>query len=1003
MDAFPSSPTAAGPLSLVTVKAIIGLLERASLAFCVTDGEGRLLQAHERFLACLGLEPDQLEGFALERLRHDLPPTQARTWFREAFDRPGESSEAGIWRHEDGRELPIRMTVVGLRTEVGDRLLVWGRDHSGEKLILDRLMESAGHQRHLAEGIYALSLTRTREEVFQVLMGRAAAILPGPHWFLGRIEPEEARRMMTLSEWSPSLRERLGPRIQGLGFPIADTGFAREVCDHRRLCFVADAAAAPDMVQASTTATYGLRSLLGAPLVFEGRITGVLFGVTFQDEAPIEPRESQFSILQNLTRIAALALERIQAEARLEASASLARNLAAAVKELAGATHEDALVASLFRWAAKLAPLPEWWFNRFDPLSRTTSTTHWTPGLETYGTAEEIRRPISVHDSPMIEGVHLKHRRIHIPRCEGHPDLPDQERWPFRTFLGLPLVHEGQVVGSLSGGSFGAQGHVHVSDDRFEALESLAEAAGLVMNRVHARAALEAEEARFRLLFEQSPDPILLVSEGRIVDANAAATGLFGLERGAMLGLPMSSFTPERQPDGEFSVSGCAAHMEAALSGTHQRFEWTFLCASEREAICQVDLTRLEHGDQPIIHAIVRDLTVQKRAEAERVALERQLFQAQKMESLGVLAGGIAHDFNNLLMGVLGHAGLALEQLNPLHPIRKNLESIQKAGQRAADLTRQMLAYSGRGQFIVKQLDLSSQVEEMLHLLEVSIPKSVLLRLDLHRELPAVSADASQIQQVIMNLVINAAEAIGEASGAITLTTGTQHLGAKEMRRMLVGQDAAPGLFVCLEVADTGCGMDADTLHRIFEPFFTTKFTGRGLGLSAIMGIVRGHQGALCVDSQPGRGTLFQVFLPAKGVSADLPAYQEQEAAWDDRGTVLVVDDDETVRTVARQTLELKGFQVLEAQDGRVAVDLVQAHAGAIHLVLLDMTMPHMGGEEAFREMRALQPALRVILSSGYNESEAMSRFRGKGLKGFLQKPYGPRDLIAKIHSALEG
>ncbi|GLH74512.1 hypothetical protein GETHLI_30140 [Geothrix limicola] len=984
------------------MEAIIGLLERASLAFCVMDGEGRLLRADERFMDCLGLGPEDLEDFAIERLRHDLPPSQARAWFRDAFDRPGEASEAGIWLHEDGSELPIRMTVVGLRTEVGDRLLIWGRDHSGEKLVLDRLMESAGHQRHLAEGIYALSLTRTREEVFQVLMGRAAAILPGPHWFLGRIEPEEAQRMMTLSDWSPSLRERLGSKIQGLGFPIADTGFAREVCDHRRLCFVADAVASPDMVQPSVTATYGVRSLLGAPLVFEGRITGVLFGVGFQDETPIAPRESQFASLQNLTRIAALALERIQAEARLEASAGLARNLAAAVKELAGAPDEDALVACLFRWAAKLAPLPEWWFNRFDVASRTTSTTHWTPGLEAYGTAEEIRRPISVHDSPMVEGVHLKHRCIHIPRCEGHPDLPDQELWPFRTLVGLPLVHEGQVVGSLSGGSFGAQGHVHVSDDRFEALESLAEAAGLVMNRVHARAALEAEEARFRLLFEQSPDPILLVSEGRIADVNAAAVELFGLERGALLAAPMSILTPEHQPDGEFSVSGCARHMEAALSGVHQRFEWTFLCAEAREAVCQVDLTRLEHGDQPIIHAIVRDLTAQKRAEAERVALERQLFQAQKMESLGVLAGGIAHDFNNLLMGVLGHAGLALEQLNPLHPIRKNLEAIQKAGQRAADLTRQMLAYSGRGQFIVKHLDLTAQVEEMLHLLEVSLPKTVLLRLDLQQGLPAVSADASQIQQVIMNLVINAAEAIGEVSGTITLATGAQYLDATAMGRMLVGQDMAPGLFVSLEVADSGCGMDADTLCRIFEPFFTTKFTGRGLGLSAIMGIVRGHRGALRVDSEPGQGTTFRVFLPARGACSEAQVAPAPEPAWAGKGTVLVVDDDETVRAVARQALELKGFHVLDAHDGRVAVDLVQAQGGAISLVLLDMTMPHMGGEEAFREMRAHQPELRVILSSGYNETEAMGRFRGKGLRGFLQKPYGPRDLIAKVQKALE-
>jgi PAS domain S-box-containing protein len=602
----------------------------------------------------------------------------------------------------------------------------------------------------------------------------------------------------------------------------------------------------------------------------------------------------------------------------------------------------------------------------------------------------------------MLVGIHKDHRAFHIPRCEGHPDLPDLDLWPFRTLVSLPLVHKGKVVGTLNGGSFGSQGYVVVSDDQFKALESLAEAAGLVLNRLYALRALEGEEARFRLTFEQSPDPIVLVSNGALVDANAAAVQLFGLDRAAMSGLSIPSLCPERQADGQFSEASWRTHLERALSGGRERFEWTFRCAAGLEAACQVDLTRLDHGDQPIIHAIVRDLTVQRRAEAERAALERQLFQAQKMESLGVLAGGIAHDFNNLLMGVLGHAGLALEQLNPLHPARRNLEAIQKAGLRAADLTRQMLAYSGRGQFVVGRLDLTSQVEEMLHLLEVSLPKTVVLTLDLHKGLPAISADASQIQQVIMNLVINAAEAIGDVSGTITLATGAQHLVPATIEKMLVGQDAPPGLYVYLEVTDTGCGMDTDTLTRIFEPFFTTKFTGRGLGLSAIMGIVRGHKGALRVYSEVGKGTTFKVLFPAEDVAAETLRAQSREATWVGSGLLLVVDDDETVRAVARQALELKGFQVLEAYDGRVAVELVREHGAAIGLVLLDMTMPHMGGEAAYREMRILQPELKVILSSGYNEVEAMSRFMGKGLKGFIQKPYGPRDLLTKIQEAME-
>ncbi|WLT31531.1 PAS domain S-box protein [Geothrix sp. PMB-07] len=981
----------------------MGLLEKASLAFYIMDREGHLLHANGRFLDCLGTTVDGLADFDMEHLRHDLPSEEAREWFRRAFDRPGDVSEVGLWLRADGTTLPVRMAVVGFHTEVGDRLLGWGRDHSEEKLVLDRLKESAEHQRHLAEGIYALSLTRSREEVFQVLMGRAGAILPGLHWFIGHIGPGEAQRLGAMSGVAPAIRERVSAAVQQLGSPLAGTGFSKEIHDHRRLCFVADAAASAELVPLELAESHRLKSLLGVPLLFEGHITGVLFGLGFQDEAFPIPRESQFAILQNLARIAALALDRIQAEARLEVSASLARNLAAAVKDLAGATREDDLVSTLFRWAAQLAPLQEWWFNRFDAGEGVSSTQYWTAGLRVFGSEEEIRRPVAVNRSPLLEAMYLQHRSIHIPRCESHPDLPDSDLWPFRTFVGLPMVHEGEVLGCLGGASFGPQGHVSISDDQFGALESLAEAAGLVMNRVHARSALEAQETRFRLLFEQSPDPILLLAGGAIVDANAAASELFGLDRSEMAGCLMCALCPECQADGMPSTEGCQAHMEAALSGVHQRFEWTFLCANGRVALCQVNLTRLDHGNQPILHAIVRDMTAQRQAEAERAALERQLFQAQKMESLGVLAGGIAHDFNNLLMGVLGHAGLALEQLSPLHPAKRNLEAIQKAGQRAADLTRQMLAYSGRGQFVVRPLDLTAQVAEMLHLLEVSIPKSVLLNLDLHKGLPAISADATQIQQVIMNLVINAAEAIGEASGAITLSTGAQRLDTADLERMMMGGQVAPGLFVYLQVQDTGCGMDADTVSRIFEPFFTTKFTGRGLGLSAIMGIVRGHQGALEVDSVVGQGTAFKVFFPAQALAAETAALPGLDVPVQlGQGMILVVDDDETVRAVARQALEWKGFQVVEAADGRVAVDLVQEHGGAIGLVLLDMTMPHLGGEGAYMEMRSLQPELKVILSSGYNEAEALSRFQGKGLRGFLQKPYGPRDLISKVLKALE-
>ncbi len=870
-------------------------------------------------------------------------------------------------------------------------------------LLQERLQESARLQRHLAEGIYALSLTRTRDEVHQVLMGRLAAILPGAHWFLGRQEAGQGPHMVRLPGWHGSRNPPLGARIENLGIPLQDTGFAREIYDQRQLCFVPQAAAAPDLIPPSLAETYGLQGLLGIPLIFEGRIAGALYAATFQGEVPLAPTEAQFAMLQSLARIAALALERMTAEGNLETSAALAKDLALAVKELAGAPNENTLMDLLFQWAGRLAPLPEWWYNRYDPEELSSVTTHWTHGLEAMGERALIQRPLGVEGNRLLERLHFGQEAILIDHCDGHPDLTDQDDWPYRTLILLPLSHEDRVVGFLAGGSFGDHGPVRVSDDRFEALRSLAEVAGLVLGRLHAQQALEAQERRFRMLFTQSPDPILLLRDCLIVDANEAALALFGRSREDLFGSSPLALTPELQPDGTPSAQACEAHTAGAMEGTHERFEWTFLGAEGKNLICLMDLTRLESGDGPILHAIVRDISARKQAEAERASMERQLYQAQKLESLGVLAGGIAHDFNNLLMGVLGNAGLALDQLSSFHPARHNLLSIQKAGQRAADLTRQMLAYSGRGQFLVQLLDLSAQVDEMVHLLEVSLPKSVLLTLDLRRHLPALSADPSQIQQVVMNLVINAAEAIGEASGSITIATGVERLDPGSMKAMRIGSEAVAGTFLFLEVADTGCGMDSETLDRIFEPFYTTKFTGRGLGLSALMGIVRGHGGALAVHSKPGRGSTFRVYFPAQSLAPLAPASLPADPAPQGAGLVLIVDDDETVRAVARQALETGGYEVIEARDGRFAVDQVRAHGSAIAMVLLDMTMPHMGGQEAFRAMRQVLPDLRVVLSSGYSETEALGRFEGDGLKGFIQKPYAPRDLLAQVRSVLEG
>ena len=384
------------------------------------------------------------------------------------------------------------------------------------------------------------------------------------------------------------------------------------------------------------------------------------------------------------------------------------------------------------------------------------------------------------------------------------------------------------------------------------------------------------------------------------------------------------------------------------------------------------------------------DITERKRMEAERLEMERRLLHAQKLESLGVLAGGIAHDFNNLLMAILGYADLALLDMSPVSPARPSIQEIINASHRAADLCRQMLAYSGKGKFVIERLRLDEVIHEMVHMLKTCISKKALLNLSLAKELPSIEGDPAQLRQVLMNLVINASEAIGDRSGVVTISTGARHCDAEYLRETFLDDSLPEGLYVSLEVSDTGCGMDKETQARIFEPFFTTKFTGRGLGMSAVLGIVRGHKGALKVYSEPGKGTTFRLLFPASFQEGEETVAETVESGseWCGSGTVLLVDDDETILGIGRLMLERLGFSVLTAGDGQEAVEIFRFRGKEIALVLLDLTMPRMNGEEAFRELRRIDPDVRVVLSSGYSEQEIAARFAGRGLAGFIQKPY---------------
>ena len=480
---------------------------------------------------------------------------------------------------------------------------------------------------------------------------------------------------------------------------------------------------------------------------------------------------------------------------------------------------------------------------------------------------------------------------------------------------------------------------------------------------------------------------------GLITNWNPAAERMYGYRADEIVGKTAALLAPSKDAD-EFDVMLARLTTEDQPGSSEMirlRKDGQVICVS-----ATISPIRNNEGKNRGVCVIARDVTEQRKS-------EQQMREMQKLESLGLIAGGVAHDFNNLLVGILGHASLALEQLSPASPIRLSIEKVVAASERAAHLTRQLLAYAGKGRFVSAPLDLSQTVREISSLLQISIPKNVQLQMDLNDSLPPVEADPGQMQQLIMNLIMNGAEAIpSEQNGTVRVTTETQKVDVEYATANYAGETIKPGMYVTVQVDDTGVGMDASVQSKIFDPFFTTKFTGRGLGLSAVIGIVRGHNGTIRVHSVPGKGTTMKVLLPAKDNSARAPALNLVDSPLEGSGLVLVVDDEDVVRATAKLALQRYGYEVLVAENGQAGVDLFRAYANQIDVVLLDMTMPVMSGQEAFQHMRLTRSDVRVILSSGYNEVESVRRFTSKGLAGFLQKPYTAAQLALAVKRVVE-
>ncbi len=418
-----------------------------------------------------------------------------------------------------------------------------------------------------------------------------------------------------------------------------------------------------------------------------------------------------------------------------------------------------------------------------------------------------------------------------------------------------------------------------------------------------------------------------------------------------------------------------------------------------------VDFTAgaIQHAGHTLGLGTAFDITDRVAAVESRLALERRMLESQRLESLGLMAGGVAHDFNNLLTIILGNASLALDEAEPGGIVHASLGSIATTAHRAADLTRQMLAYSGRGKFRREPLDLNGTLKSLTGLLETSIAKHVTVEYALAPDIPAMDADSTQLQQVILNLLTNAVEAIGASHGTVKVRTGVQHLTVEDLAHAYPDQGLEPGPHLFLEVSDTGVGMDEETQRRIFDPFFTTKPAGRGLGLAAMQGIVRGHRGGVWVYSRPGKGTTFRILFPA--LDAPLPAAPGLHAAggegWRSHGLLLVVDDEAPIRGMAATVLRRAGFDVLEAANGLEGVEALRFHGSDMRAVLLDISMPVMTGGEALPALRRIKPGLPIILTSGFDGEERVQRLLLEPGTLFLQKPYAASDLLGAMREVL--
>ena len=517
-----------------------------------------------------------------------------------------------------------------------------------------------------------------------------------------------------------------------------------------------------------------------------------------------------------------------------------------------------------------------------------------------------------------------------------------------------------------------------------------------------AEISLRLSEERYRNLFESSNDGIFLMNNGLFVECNPKTLEMFQCTRDHIIGKSPHEYSPLLQPDGSASDEKAMAYMGQAMAGRPQFFQWRHQRRDGTTFEAEVSLNRFFLEDEPYLLASVRDITERIEAENRLEAMEQQLRQSQKLEAVGQLAGGVAHDFNNLLQAIFGYTQLLLLNKTEHSPDFSKLKAIQKAGDRASQLVKQLLLFSRRMESEYRPVELNREVEQVRTILERTIPKMVKLELNLDPDLRTVRADPLQLEQVLLNLGSNAADAMPDG-GILVFETSNVYLDEEFTRNYL---EAKTGHYVLLTVTDTGCGMARETVEHIFEPFFTTKGIGKGtgLGLASVFGVVKSHSGYIKCYSEVGQGTCFKIYLPAMDREVDQDEYAEEILEVPSEGgteTILIVDDEAPIRDFSTTMLTKYGYRVLSASSGEKALQMYADHQD-IGLVILDLGMPGIGGKACLSELLSRNPSAKVVIASGYSMNGQFKEILNLGASGFVAKPFNMSDLLKTIRRVLD-